>query len=146
MESSGTRFMKFRTCSLEVRGATRTHQIPIHNERTFNSSKIRCCRKVKRGEAKNYEFKKELVERRITNPEKRLPVLSHIKNSFLCPCAFLFFSFTKFSSTDLLVVSALCMQQINVRVLVFQKVHKFPSVGRVANRSIFDIKKHFTQQ
>lgn len=82
------------------------HALNSNTKHLETHLKIRCCRKGKKSEVKNYEFKKEIVERRITNPEKRLPVLSHTsKFSFYALVRFSFLLLVSFfgfviSSTD----------------------------------------------
>lgn len=123
-------FARVHKHSAVRRAIGNTHQI---------GTEIRCCRN--KSEVKNYEFKKEIVERRITNPEKRrLPVLSHITNSFLC-----------FFTSSLLLIShqrimfvLFTTKRFTDEVLEFPKTaHLWASgtkISRVANRSKSDIK------
>lgn len=120
-----------------------THQTPIQNQNVLR--KIRCCRRVKKLELKNYEFMREIVERRITNPEKRLPVLSHIKNSLLCPCALLrlFLSLHTFRQWIMFALFCLssCLWQNNKLTTSFflfnsPKMHRKLAVRRIDRNSI----------
>lgn len=68
-----------------------TESISIHSWNPLLSKSEEDKKAKKRREVRNYEFRQEIVERRITNPEKRLPVLSHTSKIHFMPLCASFF-------------------------------------------------------